>query len=145
MATATDTTPSRRRMLDAGASGAVLAARPAAGAATPPASLLRELANPVQPFAPHAAAGADADLIRACAEHAVNAEAYNRDGLLVEADKDPLWQAYERTRNIISEARPESMAGVLAKARTPCWTRSPPGRRGRWSSSTSWCSSMRCG
>jgi hypothetical protein len=62
--------------------------------------------------------GDDADLTRICAEHVVNIDAYNRSGgngpdLAV----DPLWLAYERTRNAIRDAKPRTLEGMLAKAR----------------------------
>lgn len=60
----------------------------------------------------------DADLIAVCAEHAVNVTAYNRDGGLGDFDDyDPLYEAYARTRNVISEAKPHTLDGMLAKAR----------------------------
>ena len=59
----------------------------------------------------------DADLIRICAEHIVNWDAYNRYGGHLEPAVDPLWLAYERTLDFISEARPETLAGLAAKAR----------------------------
>lgn len=59
----------------------------------------------------------DADLIAQCAEHAVNVAAFNRDGGKVEPEHDPLWAAYDRTRDAVSAAKPRTMDGVLAKAR----------------------------
>ena len=60
----------------------------------------------------------DAELIRLCAEHVANMRAYNRDGGLEDIDKpDPLWDAYERTRDAITEAKPCTLAGMQAKAR----------------------------
>ena len=62
-------------------------------------------------------AGPDADLVRQCAEHIANRAAYNADGGRLELESDPLWLAYERTRNAIDNARPQTVAGLLAKAR----------------------------
>lgn len=60
----------------------------------------------------------DATLIRTCAEHVVNMATYNRDGGLGPmGEPDPLWDAYERTRDAISEAKPFTLAGMQAKAR----------------------------
>ena len=87
-----------RRNLLTGVAGAV--ALPVAG-------------NPAQ-----SSASADADLIRICAEHVDNMAAYNRDGGKLPMDEpDPLWDAYERTRDAISAAKPRTLEGMLAKAR----------------------------
>jgi hypothetical protein len=59
----------------------------------------------------------DADLIRICAEHVVNMDAYNRSGAQLPLDDDPLWLAYERTRDAIHGAKPKTIEGMLAKAR----------------------------
>ena len=60
----------------------------------------------------------DADLVRLCADHAANMHAYNRDGGLGEIDDpDPLWDAYARTRDAITDARPRTLVGLQAKAR----------------------------
>ncbi len=58
----------------------------------------------------------DAALIAACAEHAANLAAYNRDGGKLNLDDDPLWAAYERTRDAISDAVQHTLDGMLAKA-----------------------------
>ncbi len=60
----------------------------------------------------------DAELIRVCAEHGENLRRYNLEGGTVPLDQDPLWAAYDRTRDAIYDAEPQTMAGVLAKART---------------------------
>ncbi len=63
-------------------------------------------------------AGDDAELIRVCAEHAHNLAVYNNDGDPGPMDApDPLWDRYEATRNAISEAKPSTLEGMLAKAR----------------------------
>ncbi len=61
--------------------------------------------------------GPDADLVRICGEHIANRAAYNEHGGRLELECDPLWLAYERTRDAISDAKPQTMAGMLAKAR----------------------------
>ena len=59
----------------------------------------------------------DAELIRLCAQHVVNMRAYNQAGGLEDIDEpDPLWDAYERTRDAITEAKPCTLAGMQAKA-----------------------------
>jgi hypothetical protein len=35
----------------------------------------------------------------------------------LEADDNPLWHAYERTREAIIDAEPQTVAGMVAKAR----------------------------
>ena len=60
-------------------------------------------------------AGPDAALIALCAEHAANRAAFNQYGDLGR-DDDPLGLAYGRTRDAISSARAQTMAGILAKA-----------------------------
>lgn len=55
----------------------------------------------------------DAALIAACANHPRVTEAYNADA----ADEGPLWDAYVASRDAISDARPATLAGLLAKAR----------------------------
>jgi hypothetical protein len=66
---------------------------------------------------PIAATSPDADLIRFCAEHVVNMDAFNRDSSDLDAEDNPLWVAYERTRDAIHEARPQTVEGMLAEAR----------------------------
>ncbi len=62
-----------------------------------------------------AAGNPDADLIALCAEHIANFHAFNASPL--DSDDDPLWPAYERTREAIEIAKPQTLAGILAKAR----------------------------
>ena len=104
--------------------------------AAPPKAHSAELA--VSPDHP------DAELIRACAEHAVNIQAVNAgtsdDNLVI--DDDPFWLAYQQTRNFISAAKPKALAGMLAKARAakaealcPDGSEKPentPGQRWAW-------------
>ncbi len=59
----------------------------------------------------------DAVLIRLCAQHVVNMDAYNHDAGDLDAEDCPLWLAYASTRDAISTARPQTMDGFLAKAR----------------------------
>jgi hypothetical protein len=69
-------------------------------------------------IAPAAAAtGPDAELIRLCAEHIVNRHAFNTDRSGLELEDDPLWNAYQRTSAAIDAAKPQTMDGILAKAR----------------------------
>ncbi|MFT8245220.1 hypothetical protein [Roseomonas sp. BN140053] len=74
----------------------------------------RELVAQLKPPAP---ADADAELVALCAQHITNMDNYNRDGGILEYEVDPLWQAYERTRDAIHAAVPQTLAGMLAKAR----------------------------
>jgi hypothetical protein len=59
----------------------------------------------------------DAALIRTCARHIVNLNTYNASPGLTEYDKDPLWHAYEKTRDAISRAKPKTIEGLRAIAR----------------------------
>ena len=61
----------------------------------------------------------DAELIRICAEHIVNRDAYNNNPTCgaLPYEEDPLWLAYERTLIAVSEAEPKTLAGLAAKAR----------------------------
>ena len=65
----------------------------------------------------HAAEGTDADFIALCARHVVNHGAYERYTGPLDAKHNPLWAAYEQTRDAIHEAEPQSIQGMLAKAR----------------------------
>jgi len=95
-ATNQTTMPRRRALLGAGAAAAFAAV-----------------------IAPAAAEGGpDTSLIALCAEHVANMTAYNHgDGPDMEFDDDPLWLAYSRTRDAITDAKPHTLAGMLAKAR----------------------------
>ena len=58
----------------------------------------------------------DADLIRLCEQHDQNRRASNAD--LEDADDDnALWLAYLDTKYAIDAAQPQTMAGMIAKAR----------------------------
>ena len=52
----------------------------------------------------------DAELIRVCNEHVTNLHASNASS--IDTDEDPLWDAYERTRDAISGAKPRTLAGM---------------------------------
>jgi hypothetical protein len=56
----------------------------------------------------------DAELIRVCAQHAINKAAVNAG---LDYDEGPLWDAYDATRDFISDSAPQTLAGVLAKVR----------------------------
>ena len=85
-----------RRALFGGA--AVLAVTPSIGSAAAPAAL-------------------DAALAALVDQHIRNRDAVNAyDGPLDVTDC-PLWQAYSATLDAIDEAEPQTMAGILAKAR----------------------------
>jgi hypothetical protein len=57
----------------------------------------------------------DAELIRLCAEHPARIAAANDHGSGL--DDCPLWLAYERSRDAICNAKPQTMAGMIAKAK----------------------------
>jgi hypothetical protein len=59
----------------------------------------------------------DADIIAACAEYERAKVAYNKFGGEVEYDADPWWPLYEKARDAVSDACPQSWAGFAAKAR----------------------------
>lgn len=60
----------------------------------------------------------DAVLIRACEAHPMNLEASNGCKCANHDSDDCLaWLAYSHTRDIITEAEPETMDGLLVKAR----------------------------
>lgn len=67
-------------------------------------------------WSPATATLADADLIRTCHLHPAYIKAYNLHGGDLELEKDPLWKAYEQSRDAISDFVPQSIAGMLAKA-----------------------------
>lgn len=65
-------------------------------------------------------AGPDADLLRACAQHERNLAAYRTaesQGIADDDAYEPLWEAYSETRDAISAAKPQTLEGMLAKAR----------------------------
>jgi hypothetical protein len=69
---------------------------------------------------PTPAPDADAELIRLCDQHIANVRAYNRDGGTgdgIGGDDDPLWQACEQTEAAIDVLPPQTIAGVVAKAK----------------------------
>jgi hypothetical protein len=80
-----------------------------AGAAMPPGvASAASLAPPLPP-------GPDADLIALCAAHPALIAAFNAgdgDG----SDNDPTWVAYRGSCDAIHAARPQTLAGMRAKA-----------------------------
>jgi hypothetical protein len=74
------------------------------------------------PFAAHSPAAAppdaDAELIGLCSAHIAALRAYNRaNDALVELEDHPLWQACQRTEEAIEARPPQTLAGIVAKAR----------------------------
>lgn len=67
------------------------------------------------PVAAFAAASPDDELILDCQKHARNKDAFNADAE-DSGPNNPLWVEYERTENAISNAKPMTMAGLVAKA-----------------------------
>ena len=61
------------------------------------------------------AKNSDAELIRTCAEHIVNRDAFNEAGLDSNGAGKALWEAYMRTYDAISDARPQTQAGIVAR------------------------------
>jgi hypothetical protein len=59
----------------------------------------------------------DAAIIRLCAQHIANMDAVNSGRCDIGNDDDPVWLAYDRTREAVTDARPQTIAGMLAKAR----------------------------
>ena len=60
----------------------------------------------------------DAELIRVCEEHLFNLITYNRTpNKSDDYENCPLWAAYCRTYDFICAAEPQTMQGILAKAR----------------------------
>ena len=76
------------------------------GAAVLPGAAAAPLASTPSP---------DAELIALCARHPALIAAFNTgnsDG----SDNDPLWIAYAASRDAISDAQPQTLAGMRAKA-----------------------------
>jgi hypothetical protein len=59
----------------------------------------------------------DALIEQLAAQHNASRAAYNRDGGYKEPEDDPLWAAYEKTRDALYDAKPVGIRGILAKAR----------------------------
>ena len=107
--------PSRRGVLGAAAL-LPLTAVPAVAAIRPLRSLPPHLAGaPAAPPAPWV--NPDADLVRLCDQHILNLHAYNTATNDLDPEDDPLWTAYERTRDAIDATQSQTLFGVLAKAR----------------------------
>lgn len=60
-------------------------------------------------------ASPDADLVRLCAEHIVNRDAFNASSCDAD-DDEPLWVAYCRTKRAITASQPQTLDGLRAKA-----------------------------
>ena len=96
------------------------AADPAPGRGTAFGLDRRSWTAPLVPTLPYAAAPAangnpDHDLIRRCAEHPACMAAVK--AAPDEEEDGPAWHAYERNRDAISAAQPQTLAGLIAKAR----------------------------
>lgn len=64
-----------------------------------------------------AAASPDAELVSLCEQHVANLRVmYAMPILGDEPEPHPVWQTHSRTMRAISDARPRTMTGVLAKA-----------------------------
>jgi hypothetical protein len=59
----------------------------------------------------------EVELIRLCGEHIANHAAYNADCSGLEPGDNPLWHAYLRTYRAIRDAVPQTLVGIVAKAR----------------------------
>lgn len=62
-------------------------------------------------------ANPDAALIRLCDQHLANCRAYELQSDGRDCCADPLWHVVEGTQEALRDARPVTMAGVLALAR----------------------------
>lgn len=58
----------------------------------------------------------DAALIALCAEVTIQRDRFNTEGTL-DSDECPIWAAYTAAADAISDAKPQTMAGLVAKAR----------------------------
>jgi hypothetical protein len=65
-------------------------------------------------LAPPQPTGSDADLIALCAAHPALIHAVNASPN--DCDTCPAWQAYEVSRDTIGDAKPQTLAGMRAKA-----------------------------
>lgn len=140
MAETTDTipTPARRRLAGAAAAALAVAALPTKAAPThPPHALLRDLAHPM-----HGAdaanldpAGLDDELIRRCRAYLAAVVTYNSaPGGYFDADDDPLWQSVQAADAAVQALPPQTVVGVVEKARIAVALASQePGGDGGWS------------
>ena len=80
--------------------------------------------------------GPDGWLIQLCEQHAINHQAYCRDNSDLEPEDDPSWLTYISTSNAIDAARPQTLAGVVAKARCALIEAKQPSGRYGWDGST---------
>jgi hypothetical protein len=68
------------------------------------------------PAVAHAAgANPDAELIATCGQHIVNRNAYNNYSGGVDDERERLWDAYDETRDFISDTRAQTIDGIVAK------------------------------
>jgi hypothetical protein len=61
--------------------------------------------------------GPDDELVRICAEHVANHADFNARAGEVPLEEDPRWNAYKRTLAVVCDAKPQTLAGLAAKAR----------------------------
>lgn len=80
--------------------------------------------------------GPDAELIRLCEEHIRRHAAYNEHGGYLECEDDPLWHAYEATWRAVSDAEPQTLLGMVAKARAAKVEAQQPGDAELWHNTT---------
>lgn len=107
---------SRRALAALLPAATVAPALPATSMESPQVSLPEEGNMPSRHICALRGENPDADLVRLCAEHVVNLRAYNSDRSDLDEDQNPLWRAYEATRDAIDAARPQSLVGMVAKA-----------------------------
>jgi hypothetical protein len=95
---------------------AVLAGAAATAPIMPlPSETLRRIAREIE--ATSRPTHPDADLIRTCAEHIANRDAFNAYEGNLEPKDNLLWRAYCRTWDAIRDAKPQTIEGIIAKAR----------------------------
>jgi hypothetical protein len=73
--------------------------------------------RPAEHLSRLAVTSADAELIALCDRHIANHHAYNNSDPKLNSDDNPLWPVYEATRDALDEAKPMTLAGLVAKAR----------------------------
>lgn len=87
------------------------------------------------PGAGTAAANPDAALIQLCDGHIANIAAYNADASDLDHHENPLWDVYERSSVAISAMVPQTLAGLVAKARVAKAEAVQPDGKENWESS----------
>jgi hypothetical protein len=68
----------------------------------------------------------DAAVIAVCNEYIVNLTAFATSWSGLENEDDPLWHAWNRTRDAVTAARPQTLAGLCAKVRAAMADALPP-------------------